>query len=60
MIRGPRKVAPPRLERGMAADDNSVWPQPQKSDGADGARTENGTHLRRDYGILAPEEPEGG
>ena len=35
-------------------------PQQQQSGGADGARPKNGMHLRRKYGILAPEELAGG
>ena len=58
MMRGPRTMAPPRPQRGMAADDNSAGPQPQQSDGADGARPLNGTHLHCKYGILAPEDPQ--
>ena len=32
----------------------------RQSNGADGARPENGMHPRRKYSLLAPEEPEGG
>ena len=42
----------------MAADDNSAGPQPQQSDGANGARPLNGTHLHCKYGILDPEDPQ--
>ena len=59
MARGPRTALPPR-PRYTAADNDSAGPLPQKSDGADGARTENGMHLRREYGLLALEDPEGG
>ena len=55
---GPRTAAFPHPS-GTAADNDSVGPLPRQSDSADGARPENGMHLRRKYGLLAPEEPEG-
>ena len=60
MTSGLRTAPPLRPQRGTTADEDSMGPQPRKSDGADSARTENGTHLRRKYGLLAPEVPEGG
>ena len=57
MARGPRTEAPPRPSS-TAADKDSTGPLPWKSDGADGSRPKNGTHPRREYGLLAPEEPE--
>ena len=48
-----------RLQRDTAVDENSARPQPQKSDGTDGVRPKNGIHLRCEYSLLAPEEPEG-
>ena len=53
-------AAPFRLQRDTAADNDSVVPLPRQSNGTDGARPQNGMHLRRKYGLLAPEEPEGG
>ena len=45
---------------GTAVDNDSAGPLPRKSNGADGARSKNGMHLRRKYNLLASEEPEGG
>ena len=59
MAFGPRTVPPPRLSC-TAADDVSAGPLTRKSDGVNGSRTENGMHPRREYGLLALEEPEGG
>ena len=62
MARGLRTEALLRPS-GMVADNDSAGPLPQQSDGADGTRPKNGTHLRRKYGLLAleePEKPEGG
>ena len=59
----PSTAALPLPHRGMAADDDSIGSQKRQSDGADGASPENGTHPRRKYRLLAPEEleePEGG
>ena len=47
MTHGPRTAAPPRPQRGTAVDNDSAGPQPRQSDGANGARPKNGTHLRR-------------
>ena len=60
MMHRPRMVAPTRPQRGMAAGDGSAGPQLHQSIGANGALPKNGTHLPRTYGILAPEELEGG
>ena len=60
MMRGPRTAAPLRPQQGMSTDEDSTGTQQQQSDGADGARPKNGMHSRREYDILAPEEPEGG
>ena len=59
MARGPRTAALPRPRDTAAADDNA-GNLPQQSDGANGARPKNGMHLRREYGLLATEDPEGG
>ena len=56
MARRPRTAPLPRPS-GTAVDDDSAGPLPRQSDGA---RPENGMHPRREYGLLAPEEPEGG
>ena len=48
------------LPRETVAEDDSVGPLMRKSDGADGTRTENGTHSGHKYGLLALEETEGG
>ena len=60
MTRGPRTSAPSRPQRDTAANNNSAGPQLWQFGGADGARPENGMHLRREYILLAPEVPEGG
>ena len=56
----PRTAAPPRSQQVMAADEDSVWPNPRQSDGAGGSRLKTDMHLCHNYAILAPEEPEGG
>ena len=48
-----------RPHRGTAADYNSAGAHKRHSDGADGARLENGMHLCCEYRIMAPEEPAG-
>ena len=58
MAREPRTAAAPRPS-GTAADDDSAGPLLRQSDGADGARSKNGMHPRRDYNLLASEAPEG-
>ena len=60
MAHGPKTAPPPRPQRDTVADDDSAGPQPRQSDGTDGSRPKNGVHLCREYGLLAPEEPEGG
>ena len=50
----------PLLLRDTEVDENSAGPLPRQSDGTDGARPKNGMHPRCEYGLLAPEEPEGG
>ena len=52
MARGLTTAARPH--RGTAADDYSVGTQLRQSDGSDSARTKNGMHSRREYGILMP------
>ena len=59
MARGPRTATLPR-PNDTVADDDSVGTLPWQSDGADGARPENGMHPRFKHGLLAQEEPEGG
>ena len=58
MVCIPGAAPPPSPQRGMAADDNIAGSQQRNFDGADGARPENGMHLRRKYGILASKDPE--
>ena len=58
MTGGLKTAAPPRLQSGMAVDDNSAGSKPGKSYNANGIRPKNSTHLRREYSILAPEVPE--
>ena len=53
MVSRPRTAELPRPQRDTAADDESVGPLPQQSDGTDGARPEIGTYSRREYGLLA-------
>ena len=59
MARGPRTAPLPRPQRVTAADKDSEVPQSWQSYCADGTSPKNGIHSRREYGILAPEEPEG-
>ena len=59
MMFGPGTAAPPIPQLGTAADKDSMGTLHRHSDGADGARPENGMELRRKYGLLAPEEPAG-
>ena len=60
MAHSPRTTAPPRPQRDKAADNDSTGPQPWQSNGTNGNSPKNGMHPRREYGLLAPEEPEGG
>ena len=60
MTRRLSTAAPPRSQQVMAADEDSVWPNPRQSDGAGGSRLKTDMHLCHNYAILAPEEPEGG
>ena len=60
MARSLRTAPPPRPQRDTEADDNSAGTQPHQSNGSDIARTKNGIHSRREYGILVPEETEWG
>ena len=50
----------PLPQQDTVVDVDSEGPHPQQSDGANGTRPENGTHSRRKYRLLAPEDPEGG
>ena len=59
MARKPRTAAPPQ-QRSTVADDDSAGTLPRKSNGANGARSKNGMHPRREYNLLALEAPEGG
>ena len=59
MARRVSMEAPPG-PRDTSADDVSAGALPRKYDCTDGDRTENGMHLRREYGLLALEELEGG
>ena len=58
MARGPRTAALPR-PKDTAADNNSVGTLLRQSNGANGTSPKNGMHLRREYVLLVPEEPEG-
>ena len=58
MACGPRTAPPPHPQRDTAADNNSVGPQPQQSDGTDGASPKNGMHSYHEYGLLALEDLE--
>ena len=44
----------------MAEDNGSVDTWPRQSDGADGARSEHGALVRREYNLLTSEATEGG
>ena len=58
MAHEPRLAALPRPS-GKAEDNNSVGALPRQSDGANDAKSKNSIHPRRDYDLLASEEPEG-
>ena len=57
---GPRTVEPPGPQRGMVTDDSSAGTLSRQFYGANGARSKNGMHPRREYNLLASEVPEGG
>ena len=56
----PRTAAPPRPQRGMVVDGDRAGPEQRQSNSANGTRPENGMYSRREYSILAPEDPTGG
>ena len=59
MTHGPGKAAASSPQQGTAADEDIAGPQKRNSDRTDGARPKNGMQLRREYGLLAPDEPTG-
>ena len=52
------RTAAPSAEMETAAGDGGEGTRPEHFDGADGAKTENGMHLRREYKNVAPEATE--
>ena len=54
------QTAAPSATMETTAEDGDEGPRPEHFDGADGARTENGMHLRREYENMASEATERG
>ena len=52
----PGTVAPPRQQQGTLVDRDIKGTLHSYTNGASGARHKNGMQLRREYGLLAPEE----